>query len=129
MRRTRLASPSRSRWSRNSAGSARRNNRAVRIVAIGRLAGGREPDVVFGPLAVFARAYRDFVDREAGLLHAFGERRVGAGRPDREDAAGAKRRPRARQPACGVEAVIGLASQAVGAVVDVEQDRVVAAMA
>ena len=89
----------------------------------------REPDGVARALAVGAGGERDFVDREAGIAQAPGEMAVGRGRPHGEDPAGVERRLGRRQPARRIEPVVGVAGQPVGAVVDIEQDRVIAAAA
>ena len=84
----------------------------------------RDPDGV--PCAASAAAGADCVlgDVVAAAGEPLGEGPVGRGGPDREHAARFQRRARPVQAGLAVERVVVRAGEAVGAVVDVEQDGV-----
>src|SRR5829696_7349670 len=86
---------------------------------------GRHPDHVPGAAAAPARAHRYLVDRESGPPQALREAAIRSGGPYGKDAARAQRAAGLAEAGDVVEAVVGLARQPLGPVVDVEQDGVV----
>jgi glycine/D-amino acid oxidase-like deaminating enzyme len=78
--------------------------------------------------AIAARAHRNFLDRKARIAQPARERRIPRRRPDRQHAAWRQRLARRVQPAHRIELGIGCPRQAVGAIVHIEQDRVIAAV-
>ena len=79
--------------------------------------------------AAFAGADPDLLGLKAGFAEAFGEGLVRGRGPDGENAARLQRGARGAQSAQIIEPVVGPARQAFGAVVDVEQDRVIGVFA
>src|SRR3569832_2783006 len=72
----------------------------------------------------FVSARLDFLDREPGLADAAGEVLARERRPDGKDAAGLEGAERDAEACVAVEPVVAGSGQAVGAIVDVEQDRI-----
>src|SRR6188768_4294741 len=85
-----------------------------------------KPDHMPRPLVVGPRAHLDLFHREPGFLQPPRERRIARRRPHREHPAGRQRGLGGPQAGERIDAPVLLVDQRVGAVVDVEQDRVVA---
>ena len=88
-----------------------------------------KPDDVLWSLAVVARTNAHFIHSKPRSGQSARKCRIGRGRPNREDATGLERGPRIGQSMLAVEPVIGLPRQAIGAIVNVEEDRVITACA
>ena len=72
-----------------------------------------------------ARPHPDLVHAEARLMQALGEDPVRTGRPDGQHASRPQRRKGGRQPGPGIEPVVALPGEPLGAVIHVQQDGVV----
>jgi hypothetical protein len=83
-----------------------------------------KPDDMAGTAALGGGAHGNLVHGEAGFAKPFGKQGMRPRRPNRQHAAGPQCPADGFQPLQIVERIVGFADQTLGAIVDIEQDRI-----